>query len=333
MNRPKPTQRSSTVYPDVTRPQPTPSTTAVASRLSAGPTLEQNSDQHRRTQEVRDDVLQKEHSRADGRPGLGLPVVRHGLGRRQRRGRRPARGRRDQREGGDSQAQLVAGDQAGKRSSKLADKASRKSSKFTDKASKKSAKLADKASSRVNSAADEAWARANAAANALAGRKPGLPWGLIIGAGLLGAALGWAAATTARAALERQAENEELELAETAVVVTPSYDDVTTAEARPAAGRSPLPPGGSTLCRMDRSRVLRHRRPSCAPGSSSITRARRNCSSGTGRSTPASRASRTPRRSSRRCASAGSTASAGGSTTTATRCASRRAARAACGAR
>ena len=60
---------------------------------------------------------------------------------------------------------------------------------------------------------------------ALAGRKPGLPWGLIIGASLVGVALGWAAATTARAALERQAENEELELAETAVVVTPTYDN------------------------------------------------------------------------------------------------------------
>jgi hypothetical protein len=110
-----------------------------------------------------------------------------------------------------------------KRSSKLAGQAGKRS-KFTDKASKK---LADKATSRVNSIADEAWLRANAAANALAGKRPGLPWGLIIGAGLIGAALGWAAATTARAALERQAENEELELAETAVIVTPaptSYD-------------------------------------------------------------------------------------------------------------
>ena len=74
--------------------------------------------------------------------------------------------------------------------------------------------------------------------------KPGLPWGLIIGVGLLGAALGWAAATTARAALERQAENEELELAETAVVVTPTLRQLTS---RRAAGRSSLPPGGSTL--------------------------------------------------------------------------------------
>jgi hypothetical protein len=106
----------------------------------------------------------------------------------------------------------------------LADRASRKSSKVAARTSKQSAKLADKASSRVNAVADEAWARANAAANALAGHRPGLPWGLIVGVGLLGAALGWAAANAARAALERQAEAEELELAETAVVVTPTYD-------------------------------------------------------------------------------------------------------------
>jgi hypothetical protein len=112
-----------------------------------------------------------------------------------------------------------------KHGSKLAGQAGKRT-RFTDTASK-SAKLADKATSRVNSIADEAWLRANAAANALAGKRPGLPWGIIIGAGLIGVALGWAAATTARAALERQAENEELELAETAVVVTPaptSYD-------------------------------------------------------------------------------------------------------------
>jgi len=118
----------------------------------------------------------------------------------------------------------------GKRSSALAAEAGKKSAKLTgkagstltDKASRKSAKLADKATTQVNAVANEAWARANAAANALAGRRPRLPWGLIIGARLIAAALGWAAATTARAALERQAENEELELAETAVIVTPA---------------------------------------------------------------------------------------------------------------
>jgi hypothetical protein len=116
-------------------------------------------------------------------------------------------------------------DKASKQSSKYVDKASKHGSKLAGKASKRSSKLADKASTKVNAATDEAWARANLAASALAGRKPGLPWGLIIGAGLVGVALGWAAATTARAALERQAENEELELAETAVVVTPTYDN------------------------------------------------------------------------------------------------------------
>jgi hypothetical protein len=116
-------------------------------------------------------------------------------------------------------------DLASKQSTKLANRAGKKGSKLTDKAGKKGAKLAGKASTKVNSAADEAWTRANAAANALAGRKPGRPWGVIVGASLVGLALGWVAATTARAALERQAENEELELAETAVVVTPTFDN------------------------------------------------------------------------------------------------------------
>jgi hypothetical protein len=109
-----------------------------------------------------------------------------------------------------------------RRGTRLAGKASLASPTLTGKASRKGAELTGKASRRVNAVADEAWARANAAANALAGHRPGLPWSLIIGAGLIGAALGWAAATTARAALERQAENEALELTETAVTVTPA---------------------------------------------------------------------------------------------------------------
>jgi hypothetical protein len=99
-----------------------------------------------------------------------------------------------------------------------------KAARLADQASRQSSKLAGKASRRMNAAADEAWARAHAAADALAGRRPARPWGLILGVGLLAAALGWAAANAARAALERQAEAEELELAETAVVVTPTYD-------------------------------------------------------------------------------------------------------------
>ena len=108
---------------------------------------------------------------------------------------------------------------------RLAGKATRRSRRLADKASRKSSAIADVAGTKVTSVTDEAWARANAAANALAGRKAGTPWGLILGVGLVGVAFGWVAASTARAALERQAENEELELAETAVVVTPTYDE------------------------------------------------------------------------------------------------------------
>ena len=99
--------------------------------------------------------------------------------------------------------------------------------KLADKAGRKSGKLADKATARLSAISDEAYERATLAANALAGRKQGLPWGLLVGVGLLGVAIGWAAATTARAALERQEENEQLELAEpdSVVVVTPTYDN------------------------------------------------------------------------------------------------------------
>jgi hypothetical protein len=123
-----------------------------------------------------------------------------------------------------SSAVAAAGDSARDVGKQSAGAASAKASDLAGKAGKTSSKLADKATSTVNSVADEAWARANAAANALAGRRPPLPWGLLAVFALIGAALGWAAATTARAALERQAENEELELAESAVVVTPTYD-------------------------------------------------------------------------------------------------------------
>ncbi|GIF11680.1 hypothetical protein [Actinoplanes teichomyceticus] len=120
---------------------------------------------------------------------------------------------------------------AADRASGLAGRTSRRSRKLAAKANRKSHKLARKAGRkgtylaiRAGGAADEAWTRANAAAGALAGRKPGRPWGLITGVGLLGLAAGWVAASTARAALERQAENEQLELAETAVVVTPTFE-------------------------------------------------------------------------------------------------------------
>ncbi|MET0416306.1 MAG: hypothetical protein ABW022_09820 [Actinoplanes sp.] len=114
-------------------------------------------------------------------------------------------------------------DQAGKtgrKSRKLAAKADKKRQKLAVRASKKGQQLVGNASGK----ADEAWSRANAAAAALAGRKPRRPWGLIAGVALLGVAIGWAAASSARAALERQAEEEELELADTAVVVTPARE-------------------------------------------------------------------------------------------------------------
>ena len=113
-------------------------------------------------------------------------------------------------------------DAAGRAGSKLAGAAGRTSGKAGKKAGKKSRKAADRTAARVSAVGNEAWIRANAAADALTGRRPGRPWGLITGVGLLGVALGWAAASSARAALERQAENEQLELAETAVIVTPS---------------------------------------------------------------------------------------------------------------
>jgi len=123
-----------------------------------------------------------------------------------------------------SSAMASAGDTARDAGKQTVDATSAKASKLAAQAGRRGSKLADQAGARVSAVADEAWARANAAADALAGRKPGLPWALIAGVGLLGAALGWAAASAARAALERQAEAEELELAETAVVVTPTYD-------------------------------------------------------------------------------------------------------------
>ncbi|SCL16929.1 hypothetical protein GA0070616_1159 [Micromonospora nigra] len=60
--------------------------------------------------------------------------------------------------------------------------------------------IADDAGDLVGSAADEARRRAARAVDALAGRRPALPWTLLIGAALVGAAVGWAAGTAARAA-------------------------------------------------------------------------------------------------------------------------------------
>ncbi|MFG1952668.1 hypothetical protein [Micromonospora sp. NPDC048830] len=63
--------------------------------------------------------------------------------------------------------------------------------------------LAGEAGDLVGSAADEARRRAVLAFDSLAGRRPALPWALLIGAALVGAAVGWAAGTAARAAGSR----------------------------------------------------------------------------------------------------------------------------------
>ena len=115
-------------------------------------------------------------------------------------------------------------DEAGRRSAKLADEAGRRSAKLADEAGRRTAALADVAGSRAGAVADEAWARANAAANALAGRRPPLPWALLLGAGLLGVAIGWVAASTAQAAMTRRVENEELEQAEESTTPLPTFD-------------------------------------------------------------------------------------------------------------
>jgi ElaB/YqjD/DUF883 family membrane-anchored ribosome-binding protein len=62
-------------------------------------------------------------------------------------------------------------------------------------------------SSVVGSAADEAMRRASAAYDALAGRRPSTPWALIAVAGIVGAAIGWAAGSASRAALARMSDS------------------------------------------------------------------------------------------------------------------------------
>ncbi|MFF3856517.1 hypothetical protein [Micromonospora sp. NPDC002575] len=72
--------------------------------------------------------------------------------------------------------------------------------------------LVGSAGELVGSAADEARRRAVLAFDALAGRRPALPWGLLIGAALAGAAIGWAAGSAARAAGRRgERDVEEIE--------------------------------------------------------------------------------------------------------------------------
>ncbi|ADL48236.1 hypothetical protein AB0N38_17620 [Micromonospora aurantiaca] len=78
-------------------------------------------------------------------------------------------------------------------------------------ARRSSSGLADDATDLVGSAADEARRRASLAFDALAGRRPALPWTLLIAAALAGAAIGWAAGTAARAAGSRDRAADEIE--------------------------------------------------------------------------------------------------------------------------
>ncbi|WP_406042125.1 hypothetical protein OG799_01025 [Micromonospora sp. NBC_00898] len=71
--------------------------------------------------------------------------------------------------------------------------------------------LAGDATDLVGSAAEEARRRATLAFDALAGRRPAPPWTLLISTALVGAALGWAAGTAARAAGSRTRDADEIE--------------------------------------------------------------------------------------------------------------------------
>jgi ElaB/YqjD/DUF883 family membrane-anchored ribosome-binding protein len=70
-------------------------------------------------------------------------------------------------------------------------------------AGRRTSHLAEDASNAMGSVTDEAGRRASAAFDALAGRRPATPWTLIAVAGVVGAAIGWAAASAARTALSR----------------------------------------------------------------------------------------------------------------------------------
>ncbi|MGC5032262.1 hypothetical protein [Micromonospora sp. DT229] len=85
--------------------------------------------------------------------------------------------------------------------------------------------LADDAGDLVGSAADEARRRATRAFDALAGRSPALPWTLLIGAALVGAALGWAAGTAARAAGSQDRSVDDIEFVDVERPDSPATTD------------------------------------------------------------------------------------------------------------
>ncbi|WP_089157959.1 hypothetical protein [Micromonospora sp. NBS 11-29] len=92
-------------------------------------------------------------------------------------------------------------------------------------ARRNSSGLADDATDLVGSAADEARRRASLAFDALAGRRPALPWTLLIAATLAGAAIGWAAGTAARAAGSREQNTDEIEFVDVDRPNSPANQD------------------------------------------------------------------------------------------------------------
>ncbi|MEU6023594.1 hypothetical protein [Micromonospora sp. NPDC047134] len=85
--------------------------------------------------------------------------------------------------------------------------------------------LADDAGDLVGSAAEEARRRATRAFDALAGRSPALPWTLLIGAALVGAAIGWAAGTAARAAGSQDRSVDDIEFVDVERPDSPTTTD------------------------------------------------------------------------------------------------------------
>lgn len=85
--------------------------------------------------------------------------------------------------------------------------------------------LADDAGDLMGSAADEARRRATRAFDALAGRRPALPWALLIGAALVGAAIGWAAGTAARAAGSQDRSVDDIEFVDVERPDSPAETD------------------------------------------------------------------------------------------------------------
>jgi ElaB/YqjD/DUF883 family membrane-anchored ribosome-binding protein len=73
-------------------------------------------------------------------------------------------------------------------------------------ARRRASSFLDETSDRVGSGTKEARRRANAAYDALAGRKPRTPWGLLAVVAVVGAAVGWVATVFGRQLTPRQSE-------------------------------------------------------------------------------------------------------------------------------